>query len=237
VYQAKLRQGDEGERNVDLLSVSHNFNYDYEAEGRKLSALRTTLRSNLLKNIRLDASMTHNMYKTLDPEDTELNIPGMQLTSFNVNATLSLRGQRFLFDDVRPRTGLGGDSAAAPPGGLRPTTGRKGWDLTASYSYSERGKWTSFFTKESSIRLNLHFNLTPATQITYSQYYDFVDKKTVTNQVRIVKTLHCWTGTIHWVPTGPTRGWGFRLYVTALPAVKIDNSQNSLSSGYLLDQR
>jgi lipopolysaccharide assembly outer membrane protein LptD (OstA) len=236
VYQAKIRQG-EAERNLELVSVTHNFTYDYEKQGRKLSDLNTTFRSNLLKHIRFDAGMTHNMYRSLDPRDTRVDILGMQMTSFRVNGTLSLKGQRFLFDDVATKIPMGADSLSQLAAKVRPTSGRKGWDLTATYSYSESGKWTDFFKKTSSIRLNLHFNLTPGTQVTYSQYYDFVDKKTVTNMVSIVKTIHCWTGTFHWVPTGSTRGWGFKLYVTALPAVKIDNSQNSLSSGYLLDQR
>ncbi len=235
VYQAKVRSG-ETERSLELVSVVHALSYDFEKEERRFSALRTTVRSNLLKNIRLDASLTHDLYKGF--QSNQLDLWNPHLTSVRVNGTLSLNGRRFLFDDIRPRLPVGADSASQlPTPGQPEPVGRKGWDMTATYSYSESGKWTGFFKKSSSIRLSLHFSLTPTTQISYSQYYDFVAGKTITNQVSIVKTLHCWTGRFHWVPTGSTRGWGFKLYVTALPAIKIDNSQSSLNSSYFQEFR
>ncbi|MEW5796746.1 MAG: LPS assembly protein LptD [Candidatus Zixiibacteriota bacterium] len=236
VYQAKIR-ADAGERNYELVSVTHSFSYDFEGIGRKYSPLSTSLRSNLLKNIRLTVDLSHSLYKT--PTGNELDFWHPRLMSVNANATLSLRGQRFLFDDAQAASPLVADSArrlgfSGPRSG---SAGGRGWDLSATYSYSETGKFSGIFRKSSSIRLALLFSLTPTTQIDYSEYYDFAAKKTIANQVSIVKTLHCWTGTFHWVPTGSLRGWGFMLYVTALPAVKIDNSQSTLSSSYFQGMR
>ncbi len=233
VYQAKVRQG-EGEKVLSLLSVNHSFSYDFEKDSLRFSNLSTSIRSNLLKNINLNASMTHSLYKA--PNSSELDFWNPHMTYFRVNARVSLRGQRFLFDDIPSRIPRGADSASQVGGSSLPRApiqGRKGWDVSATYNYSESGKWTNNFTKRSSIQIMMHFNLTPTTQVTYSQYYDFVGSKTITNQVNIVKTIHCWTGTFHWVPTGSTRGWGFRLYVTAIPAIKIDNSNSVVSSSVL----
>jgi len=52
VYQAKIRKG-EGERNYELLSVTHSFSYDFEKDSLRFSSLRTRVASNLLKNIRV----------------------------------------------------------------------------------------------------------------------------------------------------------------------------------------
>jgi len=234
VYQAKVKLG-EVEKNYELLSVTHSASYNFEAVGRKMSSLRTSIRSNLLKNIRLNAEMSHSLYKA--PTSDELDLWHPHLTSFRANATLTLRGRRFLFDDPAAERLQGADSASQL-GFSTPSFGvARGWDVNVGYSFTETGKWDGFYRKSSSIRLTLQFNLTPTTEVSYSQYYDFVAAKTITNQVSIVKTIHCWTGTFHWVPTGSTRGWGFKLYVTALPAVKIDNTQSTLNSSYFQEFR
>jgi lipopolysaccharide assembly outer membrane protein LptD (OstA) len=236
LYQAKLRLHDK-EQSFELVSVTHSFSYDFEDEKRKFSDLSTTFRSNLLKNIRINADMVHSLYKS--PKGDELDFWNPHLSSFQINTVASLKGKRFLFDEPALQTTRLGDSTVPGQPGGAPTRGTdltpissKGWDVSATYSYSESGKFSGVFKKSSALRLSLQFNLTPTTQVSYSQYYDIAKQKTVSNQVNIVKTLHCWTGTFHWVPTGSTRGWGFMLYVTALPAVKIDNSQSTLNSSY-----
>jgi len=238
VYQAKVKRG-EAEQNYELLSVSHSFSYDFEKDSLRFSNLQTRISSNLLKKIRFNASMSHSFYT--EPRTNKLDFWNPKMTSFRMNANISLKGQRFLFDDLPAKIPRGADSANQVGGRLAPSPspiiGRQGWDISASYNYSETGKWTDYFRKTSSVRFTLHFNLTPTTQVTYSQYYDFVAKKTITNQVNIIKTIHCWTGTFHWVPTGSTRGWGFRLFVTAIPAIKIDNSHNTLNTSYLQEFR
>jgi hypothetical protein len=179
--------------------------------------------------------MSHSLYKS--PTSDELDIWHPHMTSFRANATLNLRGQRFFFDDPATVKPPGADSASQPSLSAPSYGGATGWDLNVGYTFTETGKWDGFYRKSSSIRLTLQFNLTPTTRVDYSQYYDFVSVKTITNQVSIVKTIHCWTGTFHWVPTGSMRGWGFMLYVTALPAVKIDNTQSTLSSSYFQEFR
>ncbi len=233
LYQAKFRFG-EKERDLDLLSVRHSFSYDFEEPKRKVSSLSSSMTSNLLKNIRLTADMSHSFYKS--PTSDEFDLLNPHLTNFQINAVLSLRGSRFLFDEPVLRAPRMGDSTApqgqslALPGPVSPVA--KGWNMSATYSYAEGGKFGGIFRKTSAIRLSLDFNLTSTTQVRYSQYYDIAHQMTVSNEVNIVKTLHCWTGTFHWVPTGSTKGWGFMLYVTAMPEIKIDNSQSSLNATY-----
>jgi lipopolysaccharide assembly outer membrane protein LptD (OstA) len=236
VYQAKVRSG-EAEKNFELVSITHGVNYDYEDTGRRWSNLGTNIRSNLLKNVRLDAEMSHSLYKSPTDTSNELDFWNPHLLSFRLDAAISLKGKTFLFDEISRRGPIRQDSL--PPSGPAPEQDfmAKGWDMSLTYSFNESGKWSGIYRKSSSLRMSLKFNLTPTTEVSYSQYYDIAKQKTVANQVSIVKTIHCWTGTFHWVPTGSMRGWGFMLYVTALPAVKIDNSQSTLNSSYFQEFR
>ncbi|MCP4684384.1 MAG: LPS-assembly protein LptD [bacterium] len=234
VYQAKIQQA-LSERNLELMSITSSFSHDFEKDTRRFSSLTTTFNSNVLPKVRLNGSMSHSLYLK-DTDDLDFWHP--RLTNFTLSTSMDLAGRNFLFDDVTPSLPRGADSASQV--GKSPRTGPTGgggWSLSASYGYSETGIDTDFFRKKSFLSFNLRFNLTPSTRITYSQSYNFDDHKTVTNRVNIERTIHCWSGTFHWVPTGSTKGWGFNLHVTAIPAIKIDNSQNSLSSGYLQNVR
>ncbi len=233
IYQAKVKRG-EGERNLNLLSVTSSLRYDFERETRKFDNLSTSFQSTLLPKLKFYGSMVHSLYK---PGTDEQDFWSPYLQSFNFNVNLTMAGRQFLFDDDYSAPGLQADSASLSGMGSGNTgTGRKGWNLTANYSYRESGRGEQF-TKSSFIRFSLAFNLTPQTSVSYSQYYSISGSQTINNQVNIVRKLHCWTGNFFWVPIGSNRGWGFKLYVTALPQIKIDQSQNTLSSGYFQSLR
>jgi len=223
VFHAKVRQGEQ-EKSFELLSITSGFSYNFENKDKPYSNLSTTFRTTTLPNIGITASMTHSLY---DPDTDELNFWSPYLMSFRVDATFSLSGSRFLFDDDMEAIPKGADSASQLD-----SSERKGWSLNATYSYSESGRKTGW-RKSSFINFTLGFNLTPTTSVTYSQYYNIQDKLTVQNSVNIVRKIHCWTGSLYWVPIGSNRGFGFKLYVTALPEIKIDQDHDTFSSGLL----
>ncbi|MFQ6007971.1 MAG: putative LPS assembly protein LptD, partial [Candidatus Zixiibacteriota bacterium] len=220
LFQAKIGQG-EAERSLDLLSLTSSFSYNFENKEKPYSDLSTYYHISSLPNVTLSGSMRHSFY---DPETDELRFWSPILMSFSFDATFRLSGKSFLFDDpdAIPK---GVDSAAD-------LSERKGWSLNATYSYQESGRGAAF-AKSSFIRFTLSFNLTPKTSVTYSQQYDIVDKLTVSNSVNIVRKIHCWTGSLYWVPIGSNRGFGFKLYVTALPEIKIDNNHDLFSTTQL----
>jgi hypothetical protein len=225
LFQAKLAKA-ETEINKDLLTVRSSFGYDFEKEEKPLSDLSTTFQSSALPIIsRLSGNVRHTFY---DPSSDELNFWSPLLMSFNVNANFRIAGQNFIFDDPQhmPR---GVDSLAQLPGSeiaLPSTSRRSGWSLTATYSYSESGRGTAW-RKSSFINLNLNFNLTPTTSISYSQRYDITRRLTISNSVNIVRQIHCWSGSLYWVPIGSNRGFGFKLFVTAIPEIKLDSNHDT----------
>jgi lipopolysaccharide assembly outer membrane protein LptD (OstA) len=230
VYQAKVQRNAE-ERTLDLLSVSHQFSYNFEATGNKYSDLYTSFSSTLLPKVNFSGSMTHSLYR---PGTSELRWKSPTLMAFQVSANVSLAGKNFLFDDPNANVPRGSDSASqlAPGGSAPPAGGNAGWLLRAAYTYSESGRGSAF-SKSSFLRATLEFSLTPSTHVSFNQSYDVGRGRTVYSSVSLSRQLHCWSGEFYWVPTGSTRGYGFRLYVTAIPAIKIDNTQSVVASSYL----
>jgi len=226
LYQAKIKRGEQ-EKNLDLFSLTSSFSYNFENQEKPYSNLSTTFHITTLRNITLSGGMTHSFYK---PSTNELNFWSPYLMGFNFNAIFRLAGETFLFDDTQAIP-EGADSATQLTSSSQ-SKGRKGWNLNATYSYQESGREEQF-RKSSFIRFTLGFNLTPTTSVTYSQHYDIVEKLTVSNSVNIVRKIHCWTGSLYWVPIGSNRGFGFKLFVTALPEIKIDNNHDLFSSSQL----
>lgn len=237
VIQAKVQSG-ENDRSLNILSINSSTSYDLEAADQRWSSLSTSINSTAIPKLSLNATLLHSFYV---PGTNRLRFWSPYLTSLQVSANTTLAGDRFIFDDAgiaRPvdttsspdqgPSGTGSATSGAASGG--------GWSLDLGYSYSESGRDLSF-RKQSFLRLSLGFSLSQTTTVAYSQYYDIARKLTINNEVQISKRIHCWTGNIYWVPIGSNRGFGFRLFVTALPAIKLDNSRNSLSSGYFQSLR
>jgi len=229
-FQAKVKRG-ETESSFDLLSLRSGLSYNFEADEKPLSNLGTNFQIlDRVPNFRLGGSMTHSFY---DPETDELSFWSPSLESFSFSASVALKGGFPLFDEPGgvPR---GTDSVSQVSGrsNAPPPAGRGGWGCTINYNYSESGRgptWTK--TDAFFVDLSFNFNLTATTKVTYQQHYDILRGKTINNSVNIVKQLHCWSGSLYWVPVGSNRGFGFKLFVTELPEIKIDNGHDSFVDG------
>ncbi|MDH4032837.1 MAG: putative LPS assembly protein LptD, partial [candidate division Zixibacteria bacterium] len=229
-FQAKVKSGD-AERSLNLLNLKTGFGYNFEADEKPLSNLITSFQSTAVPNLSVSGGITHSFY---DPDTDELEFWSPFRQSFNVRTSLNLKGVFPFFDDVSTvpqgadsASQLGDQSVGSAGGG-----GKGSWACKLDYSYSESGrgagwsKTSSFF-----VQTTINFNLTPTTRVTYTQRYDFLRSKTISNRVNIVKKLHCWSGSLYWVPVGPNRGFGFKLFVTEMPEIKIDNGHDSFTSG------
>lgn len=233
LYQAKIKKGD-GEMNLELVSINSSFNYDLEKDSLNFSPMTTSFQSNIIPRITINGGMTHSFYR---PGTSEASFWSPYLEQFNLSASFGLSGSRFLFDDVPEVVAPQRDSLL--PGSTTSTTSqkqstRRGWDLRLAYTYNESGREERFI-KSSFLQVALEFALTQTTSVRYSQSYDIGRQFTVRNEVSFRKTLHCWTGEFSWVPVGSGRGYSFRLFVTAIPAIKVDNSSTT-SAGSFLNQ-
>ncbi len=229
LYQAKIQRGDAVKSLDNLLSIRTSTGYNYEAKTRPWSDLSTSFQSSVLRNLSVDGRLTHTFY---NPDTDEFDFSSPFLTRFDFNARFNLAGSRFIFDEgVLPADQK--DTATSSSLGVNPykpvlanAGSGSGWSLSVTYSFNESGREASY-RKQAFMRFNLSFNLTPTTRIAYSQSYNILDQATVNNSVNIVRKIHCWTGSLYWVPVGSNRGFGFKLFVTALPEIKLDNAHDS----------
>ena len=228
LFQGKVKSG-ETEKNYDFLSLRSSFSYNFESEIKPWSNMSTSFQSSVFRFVKFDGRMNHSLYK---PNSDKLSFFSPYLQSFDFNARLTFSGKKSIFDEISQQSSknsvasedrlAGKIDRARNPNSFAPS----GWSMSAIYSYNESGSGSNF-VKRSFLRMNLRFNLTPTTSVAYSQSYDIVKGVTVNNSVNIVKKLHCWTGSIYWVPIGSNRGFGFKLFVTALPEIKLDSSHDS----------
>jgi lipopolysaccharide export system protein LptA len=229
-YQARVRAKGNQERSVQLVSISHSLAYDFEAKDSAFSDLSTNFSSTLMRGITFSGGATHSLYR---PGTKETRFWSPTLDAFDLSLNFLLGGKSFIFDDLNAGIPRGADSAGhVTSSGSSSAGAETGWSMRAYYTYSESGHGVTF-RKSSFLRFSMEFSLTPTTRISYDQSYDVRTGRTVYNSVRIGKQLHCWNGEFYWVPTGSTRGYGFRLFVIAIPAIKLDNTQSVVSSSYL----
>gem|GEM_PF-573833 len=219
IFQAKVKKG-EKEANLELLALSSSFSYNFEAEEKPLSNMSTSFHTSSVPGVTIRGSMVHTFY---DPETDEEKLFSPALLSFNFNINFRLAGKTFLFDDATGIIPHGEDSSSQ----VAASGGKRGWNLSVAYSFRESGLHTTSYRKSNIVSLTLGFNLTPTTTVSYQQQYDFERDLTVNNRVSIVRQLHCWVGSLYWVPIGSNRGFGFKLNVIDIPDIKIDNNHDT----------
>jgi len=231
LFQAKVRTG-ETEKNIDLLSVRSSFAYDLERDFRPLSQMTTSFQTSTIPRLNISGDMRHTFYNPYDDSATTPKLLSPWLLDFDLNLSFDVMGRTFLFtDEAEPGVPLGVDSASALAGPElpMPSAARAGWNLAVTYSFSESGRHRSY-SKSSFVNITLGFGLTPSTSVNYNQRYDLVEGRTISSQVNIVRSLHCWTGSLFWVPVGSNTGFGFKLWVNELPDIKLDSNHDSFIS-------
>jgi hypothetical protein len=226
-YMAKVASG-EDEKTLNLFRLRSTLSHDFENEERPYSDLVTTYSTGAIPRISISGRVTHSLY---EPGTNNLSFWSPYRTAFSFKSKLKLAGGFGLFDESTDDIPRGADSAA----GLTtdtPSGARGRWRATVDYQYSEKGRGSDFSASSVfKLALALNFNLTAATSVAITQSFDLRRGVNLNSRVNIIRKLHCWTGSLYWVPTGSNRGFGFKLFVTEIPAIKIDNGHDSYLGG------
>lgn len=235
LIQAKILQG-EMERKLDVLRVSSSTSYNFEATGKKFSSLSTSISSSAVPNVNISGNLVHSLYD----ENDELKWWSPSLQSFSLNSSIQARGS--VADDYA-RTSLedAGDyridetdttsSFPAPnlPGEQPARTGgQTNWNLNLSHSYNEVYSNGSIISRSHFINLTFNVNLTENWRLKYSQRYDFVAHETIDKVIDLNRSLNCWEGHFYWIPNGSRQGFYFKVFLLALPDLKIEKSESGL---------
>ena len=229
LFQMKTKSGDK-EKRWELLNVSTSTGYNFEALTRKLSDIRTSIRSGVTRNPDISLDLLHDPD---DPVTGELDFTP-RLKNISASLRFNLRGGGSAGQSVGyqaegggiQNTGLGAADPQTTP------TGRRGWSMSASYRFAES---RSFLADGSSIKTITHW-LGPSFQIDPSPLwhvqtnFNYNIKTAEMNDwtIRIHRDLHCWEADFSWVPAGPRSGYYFRINVKALPDVKFEKSESGL---------
>jgi len=231
LFQAKVGKG-EGAKKLDLLRVSSGTGYNFEAKGRKLSDLNTSV-STSLGQINLSGSVVHGLYD----KNEKINWRHPRLNRFEIGTTLQARGT---VGDDYVRRGLDTDTkgdtllAGLTPSGLDydvtqgPSGAATSWNLSLSHRYSESGHLTGVIQRTHWIQLTVSMDLTVNWKVKYHQNYDFVAHQSTERVIDLVRRLHCWEGHFYWIPDGSRKGYYFKINVLAIPDIKLEKSESGL---------
>lgn len=235
LFQAKIKSG-ETEKKLDLLSVGSGLSYNFEAQDKKYSDIRTTLSSTLLRNVNIRGNLTHSLYDKND----ELRWRSPNLKSFSISASFQARGS---VADNYVRQGLGsgidGDTLGLSSNSgldvdvvtgtdMGKTSGGTEWNTNLSYHYNESRYFGTTTSRTHWVRFTFNMGLTKNWKLKYSQKYDFVRHESIDKIVDLYRKLHCWEAHFYWIPNGSRQGYYFRINVIAIPDIKVEKSESGL---------
>ncbi|MFH2037387.1 MAG: hypothetical protein ABIJ45_13370, partial [Candidatus Zixiibacteriota bacterium] len=199
-------------KKVDLFNMNHSLSYDFEATGRKYSDISTNISSGLIKSVNLSANLTHSLYSG---ESDIITWKTLHLTNFTFSANTSLRPKGSLGDYQYADSAGGGDSK------------KQALNFGISHQFRETNQ-NGKISKTHSVNINLNIDLTPNTNIKYTQYYRFDLGRTISRSLDIVRKMHCWEGQFHWVIDGSNKGFYFKINVMAIPDIKYEKDKSNV---------
>ncbi|MEZ5359207.1 MAG: LPS assembly protein LptD [Candidatus Zixiibacteriota bacterium] len=235
LIQAKIVRG-ETEKKLDLLRVNSSTSYNFEGIGRKFSNLSTSISSSAVPNVNINGQLSHSLYD----ENDELKWWSPTLESFTISSTIQARGSvaddysRTSLESANRQAELVTDSTSAFPSPAIPgeqparTSSTTNWNLNISHSYNEYYNDGNITSRSHFINLTFNVNLTQNWRLKYSQRYDFVEHETIDKIVDLNRSMNCWEGHFYWIPNGSRKGFYFKVYLIAIPDLKVEKSESGL---------
>lgn len=231
VFQAKVLQGDKEEK-IDLFSWRLSTGHNFVAEQFKWSQLRSSLRTSISKNLKLDMSMSHDFYKfdrtlgrRVDVLRTNRNgLVSPRLLDVNLSTNFRFKGGRLSgppanIQESDTTTVVGqvdepslNQSFLGQSGNIKAESGSL-WSTNVSFRYKFNNSnplapsKTFFMSTHSTIQVTRNW------RVQYNAQFDLIDKNLVTHDFSIYRDLHCWELSLKWRPSGYASGLYFRLNV------------------------
>ena len=235
------------EEKLQLLNLSADAGYDFNADSIKLSDIRLSYRTQVGQWLSLSGGSSYSLYDS-DENGREINktLLGenkgfVRMKSFSFSASTSLSGDRMKSDE-KSEEGEAAEEAYTPAVPNREGIYRgiydRGdvdfsipWSISLGYNYSVNKFAPGRFSEYSSLNANLNFSLTKAWKFVMSGNYDFKQKEFSAPQIGVSRDLHCWIMNFTWNPIGYARGYRLEIRVKAaqLQDLKVTKSDNFFS--------
>ncbi len=237
-----VRDTSDREKKYQLLNLGTSISYNFAADSLRLSELNVSYRTNVGDFLSVSGGSSFNFYK-FDPTirrrvNRFLISEGeglAQLTSFSVNLSTSLRGERSSRSAAVSSSGETFIPAEAPEYLGLSDEGRPDfsipWNLSLAFDYFISKSDPAQVSRSSNLRGTLSFDLTSKWKISANASYDLINKQVAAPVINIYRDLHCWEMLFNWIPKGIYRGFRLELRVKApqLQDLKITKQESARS--------
>jgi len=231
IFQAKIKQSDNNEKKIDLMSWRMNSGYNFAADSMRLSNLRSSARSKIAGKLNLDLSMTHDFYKY----DKELNrrikkfnknedgIIAPRLTNVRLSTGFKISGKNWNYsptessineDTLTIDDNLNDQSLnKSTDNPLIRNNNKKLWSTNISLSYNYSVINPDSPTKNFWANTTSNLNVTKKWKVSYRARFDLIKRDLINHSFSIYRDLHCWELSLGWTPSGLGQGINFKLNV------------------------
>jgi hypothetical protein len=238
-----VRDTSEKENKLQLLNLTTSISYNFAADSLRLSELGLSYRTNVGDVLGISGVSSFNFYKFDNEARARVNRflisngGGLaQLTSFSINLSTSLRGQKKtpasqpvvpiqqpLLPAQMPEE-MGYYDEGQPDLSIP-------WNLSLAFDYSLNRSDPTMTRRSSNLRGSLSFDLTKSWKISASANYDLINKQIAAPVVNVYRDLHCWEMNFNWIPTGIYSGFRLEIRVKApqLQDLKVTKQGSSRS--------
>ncbi|MFQ5641907.1 MAG: putative LPS assembly protein LptD, partial [bacterium] len=232
LFQMKTGSG-EKEKKIDLFSMNMSSGYNFAAEQKKLSGLRTSINATPSRQFNVSLSMSHSPYVYDDSLGREIDRflwedKGLfggryfRLTNLSISSSIRLGG--------KSTTTAGAGAGAYPPAGQfdefdsgpnrfegeRPFSAGIPWRANLTFSYTLSSFNPNQKVKRAYLNIrNAEINLTENWRVRFNGQIDLNKKQLISQFWTFHRDMHCWEASLSWTPIGPARGFYFRINVKA----------------------
>lgn len=236
-FEAKISQGDSAEKNLDLLQLDIQGNYNPQLDSLRFSSINTSFRTISLGKFNLNGSAGFTLY------DDAINVQGItvptsrflqesgkgliRLTYFTANISTNFSSGTFsneisqndssdiLQDNVGDRFSrrmneVKSDFDYFGENGRGYSAISIPWTLNGSLTYNYNEPVQGQIIERCDIRADFSINLTPTWTIKSALNYDLIYNNIIAPSISISKDLDCWELSANWFPSGFNQGFILR---------------------------
>jgi lipopolysaccharide assembly outer membrane protein LptD (OstA) len=239
-FEAKIAQSDTADKNLDILQLDIQGNYNFELDSLRWSTINTSFRTISLGAFNFNGTAAFTLY------DDALNSFGnrvlinkflyesgslLRLTNFSVNISTTLgndnSNQPMVNDTMQKKTPEAGERFSRRINAQETDfdyfgdqgTGYSGinlpWSISGSITYSYDEPVRGFINRRFDLRATASLALTPTWNIRSSINYDFINNNLIAPSIDISKVMDCWKLSVSWFPTGFNQGFLLRFEALA----------------------
>jgi lipopolysaccharide assembly outer membrane protein LptD (OstA) len=221
IWQAKIKLRDSDQK-ITLLN-GPAISTSYDPVTKKFGSVYTSFYTTI-KRVQLSLDFRHTLYNAnnhllFDPE-RPFTLAHEQDRTFRMSTSLAHTRPVSYPDDVRRYSLRPGHHPADTAVGLvsRPVSAGLNYSLTQTRTRTG----TAASNTTQNLAGNLTFNPTRNWNVAYMATYDVTQKKLVSQNIEVVRDLHCWVGRLTWHPTGYRKDLYIRIDIKELPEVKVE---------------